>query len=107
MGIMDYHIVSYHAWKGKGGKTLHLAAGTTAFFDAEFNIRMTKEQAMIFIHTLEWGMLNEAADEHMVARAAPSRPSVAPPPRGAMFLSEQQMIALEDYRKYKTYMSRN
>ena len=66
---------------------------------------MTFEQAMIFIHTPECGMLNEAAEKHMVARAAPPRPRVAPPPRGTMFLTEQQMIALEDYRKYKTYMS--
>ena len=102
---MDYYVLSYHAWKGKGGKTLHLAAGTTVFIDVEYDIRMTMEQAMIFIHTPECGMLNEAAEKHMVARAAPPRPRVAPPPRGTMFLTEQQMIALEDYRKYKTYMS--
>jgi len=48
---MDYYILSHHHWKGKGGKTLHLAAAITAFIHVELDINMTKEQAMIFMHT--------------------------------------------------------
>ena len=105
MAIMDYSILSYHAWKGEGDKDLHLAAATNAFMVMEFDIRMTKEQSMIFMQTPEAEMLHKAAEEDMAAKAAPPRPRVAPPPRGTMFLSNDELIALEAYRKYKTYMS--
>ena len=82
---MDYSILSYHAWKGEGDKDLHLAAATNAFMVMEFDIRMTKEQSMIFMQTPEAEMLHKAAEEDMAAKAAPPRPRVAPPPAEPCF----------------------
>ena len=105
MGMMDYYILSYHHWKGKGGKTLHLAAGVNAFLDVELDIRMTKEQAIIFLHTPECWMLHDAAERDMLAKATPEMPREDPPPPRTRFLSNWEFIALEAYRKYKTYVS--
>ena len=85
MGMMDYYILSYHHWKGKGGKTLHLAAGVNAFLDVELDIRMTKEQAIIFLHTPECWMLHDAAERDMLAKATPEMPREDPPPAGQGF----------------------
>ena len=66
----------------------------------ELDIRITKEQARIFSDTVECGMLCEAAEKEMLAKAAPVKPRDDPPPRGARFLSNYELIALEEYRKY-------
>ena len=66
---MDYYILSRHRWKGVGDKDIHLAVGVAAFIHKEFDIRMTQEQAMIFMKTPEAEMLHLAAEKKMLANA--------------------------------------
>ena len=102
---MDYYIQSRHEWNYKGTRDLHMAAAVVAYFKAELGTKITKEQAILFSHTLEFGMLCEAAEEAISAKAAPPKPREDPPPVGATWLSNWELIATEEYRKYKTYIS--
>ena len=71
-------------------------------------ICMNLKQGLLFRSTPEYAMMKDAAEKAMHAMHAmhaPTRPTVVPPPRRTMHLTGDQIKALEEYRKFNTYLS--
>ena len=66
-------------------------------------ISMNFKQSLLFTNTTEFNLL-WASDNRRDAEPIPvPRPMVAPPPLGTKHLSQEQILALENYRKWRTY----
>jgi len=82
-----------------------LCACITLFMDYEMGIDMSMRQALLFRKTPEFLIMKDAAEKQMLEKHVPRKPMVEPPPRRTMNLNLDQIKALEEYRKYNTYLS--
>ncbi|XP_023323727.1 uncharacterized protein LOC111697833 [Eurytemora carolleeae] len=104
--IWEYMIISTKRFEfvSKEESILYLSK-IELFMEMEMAISMNQNQSLLFRGTPEYDMVKAAAKKAMNANHAPPQPTIAQPPGGIKRLTVEEIMALEDHRRYNTYLT--